>query len=467
MRWDLVHFNNADDLDSKLKDDKSAYVGMDYSLTLHREPVESDIIWLVKLERNGPWDNNAPVWTHSTLQTGGSRIEDYREDEFLPQFEEFWLDTSLLDALRMRVGLFTYEVGFGFSLNGSYENYGLLLYRDTGASVVRFYYCRPDLVFKNPLGPRIRQEEDEGQSYEHNAANFFALDALFDRDTVVVHPYIGALVDYTSPDKRSNFFAAPIERDIMGTVGASLTISQGAFQYRAEFARNFGTAKSADPAYEDIIHAGYLIFGEVSATYGDWHPLAQVLIGSGNKAPLEAAVDGDESIRGSRNRAFGYSSPMNDNLSDTISGTNVDVRPLVASGCGYGLQYGVSRPSTFAASDFDNLITLSTGFDVDLTDRLNVGVYGFYLQSFEKGVGMLNGEPRELSRELGSEVDLYVDYRLNEHVLISLLSGYFFPGQYYRQMRDDTDGNFLSPFIRGDGEVDGAYQVEIAVEVTF
>jgi hypothetical protein len=51
--------------------------------------------------------------------------------------------------------------------------------------------------------------------------------------------------------------------------------------------------------------------------------------------------------------------------------------------------------------------------------------------------------------------------------LFSILGGYFFPGKYYKEKRDDIEGNILSPFVRGDGEIDKAFQIELAVEVKF
>lgn len=467
LRPDIVVFKNTVDLDSSQSDDTSAYLGIDYSIALHNDPESAGARWLVKLERNGPWDYDAPLFVHNALLTSGGRIEAYRNDELLPALEEFWLDWPLAGGLRVQAGLFAYEVGLGFSLNGSYENYGVLLSQERKGLVWRFYYCRPDLVYKNRLGPRVRQEEEQGQTYEHNAANFCAFDLRVERESWWLHPYIGALVDYTSADKRANLFSTPVDHDILGTVGYALGMRMGEWEPRFEIARNFGWARSADSGYEDIEHKGYLVYAELRRSAGAFHPIAQCLVASGNTVTFEDAQNGAQGITGGTNRAFGYSSPFNDNLSDSISGVNTDIRTLVASGCGWGLQYGVRRPSTFSASDFDNIIIPAIGFDADITEKLNISVYGFYLRAFEKAVGMLDGVARRLSADLGQEVDVYADYRLNEHVTFSFLVGYFFPGHYYREKRDDADGNVLSPFIRGDGDADGAYQAEAAVELRF
>ena len=72
-----------------------------------------------------------------------------------------------------------------------------------------------------------------------------------------------------------------------------------------------------------------------------------------------------------------------------------------------------------------------------------------------------------LSRELGCEFDVSVDYQLNKHVAMCFEGGYFVPGRYYRQDREDTSGSLLTPFVRGDGNADPAYQLELSLEFKF
>jgi len=131
------------------------------------------------------------------------------------------------------------------------------------------------------------------------------------------------------------------------------------------------------------------------------------------------------------------------------------------------LNYGILRPKTFYSGDFENLIMPSLGADFKVNERFTIGVYGYYLRSFEQGAGMFDGDPKWLSPDLGSEVDLYLDYQIRDGILVSLLGGYFIPGHYYREMRDDTDGSVLSPFVRGDGKANAAYQIELALELKF
>ena len=50
---------------------------------------------------------------------------------------------------------------------------------------------------------------------------------------------------------------------------------------------------------------------------------------------------------------------------------------------------------------------------------------------------------------------------------VGFLGGYFIPGKYYKEKRDDEDGSTFSPFVRGDGHANNAYQLEFYVELTF
>jgi hypothetical protein len=465
LRNDLVSFKNITGLDSRNSDDATTYLGIDYNLAFRFESKDGGPKLYLKLERNGPFDYDAPLFVHNTLMNSGGAIERYRGKELLPQVEEFWIDAPVLSTLRFKSGLYSYEVGNGFSLNGGYENYGLTIYRKSDNFSWRFYYCRPDVVYKNRLGPYIRQEEEQGIKYEHGASNFFALDVKTEAGKNSFQPYVGVLSDYTSPGKRDNVFSAPIKRDLLGTLGIAWDLKEERFLFKTELAHNFGKAESADAAYKDVYHTGYLLYTELDYYLGKFTPSFQFLLCSGNKVSLEAAAD--ESLTSGKNRAFSYYSPLNRNLGDSISSSNSDMRPIVATGAGWGLHYGIPRPGTLSSTDFDNLIMPAVGFDLDVTEKLCLSIYGYYLRSFARGVGTWDEETKYLSQDLGSEIDAFIDYKLNKNATVSFTGGYFFPGRYYRERRDDTEGSLLSPFVRGDGEADAAYQIELSLELTF
>lgn len=467
LRTDLVALGNVVDLDSHNSADHTVYLGLDYSLGFLSEFKERNLKFYLKLERNGPFDYDAPIFVHKNLMTSGGIIEEYRNDELLPALEEFWLDTALWSNFRFKAGLYTYQVGNAFSLNGSYENYGAMIYKELENFSWRLCYHRPDLVYKNHLGPKIHQEEEQGIEYNHNAANFFATDAKFNIGAHTFWPYVGALADYTAPEKRDNAFSAPIKRDILGTLGMAYTLKYGKFSFDAELARNFGKAESADSDYKDVYHCGYLIYTALDYNTEKFIPSLCFLVASGNKVTPEMAENEDTTLTSGKNRAFSQYSPLNQNMGDSIGHNHTDIRPMVATGAGYGINYGVPRPATFSSTDLDNLIMLSLGFDFNITERFSLGLYGYYLRSFTRPVGMFEDEAQYLSSDLGYESDLFLDYKINKNVLVSLSGGYFLPGKYYQEHRDDTSGRLFNPFVRGDQDADLAYQWELSLEFTF
>ena len=297
LRQDVVMLRNIDGLDNRISDDHSTYVGIDYSIGFRAKSTVDGPELFLKLERNGPYDYDTPLWVHNTLMAGGSVIEEYRNDELLPQVEEFWADLPLGKNWRVKPGLFAYEVGDAFSLSGSYENYGIMFSRAERYDW-RVYYCRPDLVYKNPLGPRIRQDEEQGIVYNHNASNFFATDLKVSTKKGYLWPYAGVLVDYTSPEKRDNLFTAPISKDYLGTAGIAWSLDDKLFSWKIEAARNFGKGESADERYKDVIHSGYFFFTDVDCHMGKLTPTFQFLLSSGNKATLDMARDQDDITSG-------------------------------------------------------------------------------------------------------------------------------------------------------------------------
>lgn len=106
-------------------------------------------------------------------------------------------------------------------------------------------------------------------------------------------------------------------------------------------------------------------------------------------------------------------------------------------GGGWGLNYGINRPGTFADLRLlENIILLNLGSGYKFTDKLSADLNWWYLKAAESGVGTLAGEAKKLSSSLGQEIDLSLEYLLNKNLTLNLLSGYFFPGKFYREERD-------------------------------
>ena len=472
LRTDLITFKNVVDLDNKNSQDSTTYLGIDYSLAFNLEAKDQGPRYYLKLERNGPYDYDAPLAIHKRLTVAGpSQIKAYRNEELLPQAEEFWLDTPVAKTpLRFKAGLFSYEVGKGFAQGtGSFENYGLSICYPGENFSWRFHYFRPDLVYKKTLGPRIEQEKQEGIAYEPNSANYFAVDAAINCADLKLTPFAGLLLDNTSSGKRTNLFAAPVHREVLGTAGLDCDLKLKDFYLGLEAARNFGRAESTDDEFKDIEHAGYLFYLTASYAIKKFSPHSRFLFSSGNKVTTEMVDNGDEEFAGGSNKAFSAYSPLNINLFDSL-GPIADSLPLVFFGWGYGLNYGlgINRPSTLADDAvLENLIMPSAGFDYQLTDKLSVTLDYWYILANERGVGSFEGVARELSRKLGQEIDLSFSYDINKQINLSLCGGYFLPGESFKEERDDTEGSLFTPFVRGDGQADPAYQIELAIEFQY
>lgn len=472
LRNDVVSFKNVVDLDSHNKDDTTTFLGIDYSFVTTLEFKEGGPKYYLKLERNGPYDYSAPLFIHNTLMVSGpSRIEAYRNDELLPQLEESWLELPITNLpLRFKVGLFPYEIGKGFAQGtGTFENYGLSLYHPNENFSWWFHYFRPDLVYKNHLGPRIRQEEEQGIDYQSNAANYFTFDATFTSDKNKFQPFISLLLDRTSNGKRTNKFRTPVDKETLGILGLDYDLKIKGLSMGVEVARNFGEAKSNSDNFKDVEHKGYLFYTNVSYDTGSFIPHAQFLLSSGNKVTTEMVDNGDEKFSSGANKAFSIYSPLNTNFLDSLSPV-VDSAPLVFLGWGNGLNYGVGldRPSSLADNGIlENLIIPSIGFDYNFTDKFSATVDWWYIKANEKGIGTLGGLAKELSRDLGQEIDISFYYDINKNINISLCTGYFSPGKYFKEERDDTAGSLFTPFTRGDGNANAAYQIELSIEFEF
>ncbi|MBU1870217.1 MAG: alginate export family protein, partial [Candidatus Omnitrophica bacterium] len=462
FRADSITLKNTATLDSHNEEDHCSYLGIDYSLGFRLDYKNDGPKFYLKIERNGPYDYDAPVWIHNTLLASADNpIREYRREELLPQAEEFWFDLPLIKIpVRFKAGLFPYDVGKGYAQGlGSYENYGVNIYYPGEDFSWRFNYFRPDMVNKTRLGPRIKQDIEQGISYEHNCANYFAFDSTFKFGRNKLQPFVGVLLDNTSEGKRYNLFATPTHKETLGTLGLDYDTKIKDLVLGFELARNFGSAKSEDPAFKDVEHKGYIFYSNVSYELGKFVPQCQFLYSSGNKVTTEMVDNGDTRFNSGSNKAFSSYSPLNDNFFDCLTPSQ-DSLPLVFFGWGNGISYGVglNRPSTLADDALiENVIMPSAGFVYNFSDDFSLTFSWWFILANERGVGTLGGAAKELSRNLGQEVDLSFSYALNKNINITLDTGCFFPGKYFLEERDDTSGSLFTPYVRGDGNANNAY----------
>lgn len=467
VRTEIISLNNSTDLDSSNSDDRTTYFGLEYSLAFDLKSKDLGPQLYVRFNRSGPYGYGAPVFVHNTLQTSSGPVEKYQNADLLPELKEFWLDSRVWALpVRWKTGAFAFDIGHG--LISSYENYGIEFYNDQEDSLawhLRYFY--PDLTRKQSLGPIIGQEKDQLIDYEHSKAHLMVADVVWPvHEQAALQPYVSILYD-TTDGKRSSYFTTPTHKDTLGVAGISYDAVFGKLTIELDAAKNFGKAKSSDDGYEDVTHQGYALYEGMAYEIGRFKPRSRMIYASGNKVSTEMVDNGDTTLGGGKNRAFSSYSPFNTNLADSLTQSVVAV-PLVAMGEGWGLNYGISRPTTFADGTLlDNIFLWSVGFEYRLTDKLTSSVDGWFLRSAQKGIGTLNGSAVELSQNLGKEIDLTLAYALNENVTLNWAGGCFWPGRYYKEERDDSDGSLLTPFLRGDGEADKAYQVEIYMTAAF
>lgn len=463
-RTELVSMGNTVGLDDRVKNDRSTYISIDYYADFKLTLKDEGPSFYVKAERKGPYNYDAPV-LFKAPRTSVGKVERYEKDELLPFLSEFWADIPIYKLpLRVKTGLFTYIVGNGIALTGSYQNYGVSVYDTWKDFVWRFYYAYPDLAGRR-LGPDIRQEEEQGIGDQNSRAHFFSSDVTYTIANGTFQPYVGLLADHNR--RRSNLFSASTKDDLLGTVGMDSKLVFDKFTFDFEWARNFGRAKSEDTASEDVEHAGYFIFSDASYEYKKIKPHARFAYSSGNSVTLDMVNNGDSAFISHKNKAFSSYSPLNTFLADSVY-PKCGIVPLLAMGNGYGLNYGVRRPGTFGDPYlFDNLVLCGAGLSYQATESLSCSADWWHLNAAEGGVGIVGGEARHLSRDLGNEFDFSVQFQANKYITVGLLSGLFIPGKYYREVREDTAGSLFSPFVRGDGSADCAYQIEFNTEIKF
>lgn len=465
---DVIILDNNLDLDSSNRMDRVQYLGLIYSLGFGIRAKDDGPELFLLLERYGPYDYDAPLLINNKLQTYLGKVDPYTNAEYLPAIGEFWVDTPLYTTpFRARAGLYNYAVGHGAAVGGNFDNYGATLYAERDDFQWRFYYCVPNFNAKS-VGPRIKQEKEQLWAWEPTKANYFATDVIVNfKPWGTIQPYISILYD-TSDNKRVDYFATPTDDDLLGTVGCSIDLNFfDKLSIGLEAARNFGRAKSSVEGFDGVTHQGYMLYADAEYTAEGISPHVGFIYASGNKLTTDMIDNGDTLYPSTKNNAFSVYSPLNCNLADSIY-SDVELLPLIAMGNGNGLNYGIRRPDSFNdPAVIENLILVDAGFDLDITKKASLIFDWWYLSSAEKGIGVYNNVPKVISADLGHEFDFIFTYEVTEHITFLVYSGIFLPGAAYREERDDTAGSLFTPFVRGDGKADPAYQAEICLTVSY
>lgn len=467
LRTSYNLLGNTVDLDRNKGADEVQYLGYVYDFTIDIRHISGVEVYGF-IERRGRADYDSPLWGSRSIETIFGQYHYYRYTDMFPRVRELWAEIPLnrTRSYTLKVGLFPYgrEIGNRMVMGGKYENYGFTLARKGERVDWNLHWEAEDINNRIHLGKVI--DFDKVNRYNDTDAFFQAADLNLKFGKNLEHrfqPYIGWLADWTSTPNRANAFTKVVDSEALITPGLYLNLNFGRFSFGFEAARNFGAGFSSTG---DVKHEGYLYISDVSVNLGSFKPKFKWLVTSGNR--LDETNFASPTLPGKKNRAFSVFSPNNKNLTD--SHYPKQFGPFVAMAGGYAANFGVQRPGTFGDPFlFENLYAYTTGFDFTPYDKIYVGIDYWYLRSKEAGFGRNDlGQISKFPKDLGNEIDFFISYELTKHIKLSVLSGYFIPGRYYKQRRgDNSSTNIFAPTPRRDGKADVAYQLEAGLDISF
>jgi hypothetical protein len=466
LRLSYNHVRNTVDLNSGDNNDKTSYLGAAYDFTFDVKHLSGSEVYLF-IERRGRADYDAPITGTRSIDSLFGRYHWYHDSDLTPRLREYYVDIPLTPSqdVHYKLGLYPYarEVGHGIALGGKYENYGSTISGFTEPFDWNLHWEKEDLNNRIHLGKVI--DHEKGNRFNDTEAYFSAGDITFKIWEHEWQFYLGWLHDRTTPRARSNLFNNTVRREDLVTPGQYLQLKLDKVNLGFEAARNMGEAKGLDGT-RDIKHQGYLLVGDASYDLGSFKPKTKLVVASGNK--FDETNYNEISLSSDKNKAFSVFSPLNTNLTDTHY--QKQFGPYVAMAGGYAVNFGVARPGTFSDPFlFENIIAATLGFDYTPYDKIYLGMDYWHLRSKEAGYGLgANGNPQRFSKDLGHEIDLFASYQVTPSMKISLLTGYFFPGDYYKEVRTDTSAtNVFAPTPRRDGNASPAFQVELGFDFTY
>jgi hypothetical protein len=459
--------SNTTDLSSD-SDDNASYLAYTYDIGFYLKNHNSSEFFL-KITRATRANYDAPVSGGKIMTWPGLEFVKYASTEsVLPRLTEFWTDIPILEEstnTRLKLGLFPNVLGNGF-VGGKYENYGFSFYNVSKTFQYCFHAEMKDYNNKINLGPSLDQEK--AFAFENTNAYLLTGDFNVKLGKHSFEPYVSYLRDTTLNSSRANLVGIPTDEDNLGTIGIMSIINLEPLSFNLEYAKNFGQIKSSSSQYPDITHKGSLVYGNASLSIADvFVPRAGIIMASGNKitnADLENAK-----LNGDSNNAFSVYSPSNIYLFDTQYPKKSG--PFIATGSGHAVNYGVPRQGTFSnANLLENLDARTFGFGFIPSDVTYFSVDYWMLNSIEGYPGtnsLTDGSSRELSKNLGAEINIFGSLSIGKDMLVNLIYAYFIPGDYYKEIRNQYSGTGFVPLVRGDGKADPISQIEIGIEFFF
>ncbi len=459
--------NNTVDLDLANNNDKTSYLGLAYDFTFDLRHL-SGLEFYSFVERRGRADYDAPLYGSRGINSLFGRYHWYQNSDLYPRLRETWLEVPVNSTkdVNFKFGLYPYgrDLGHNIALGGKYENYGLTLSGVNESLDWNVHWEKEDLNNRIHLGKVI--DHEKVNDWNDTNAYFYTADTTFKLGKQRLQLYTGWLRDRTPEGARASRFSTRVKNEDLVTPGAYLKLNFDRLNLGFEGDQNLGKAKAINTAQNDIEHKGYLLVADASYDLGAFKPKTKFFMASGNR--FNAQNYNELTLTSNENEAFSVFSPLNTNLTDTHY--QKQFGPYVAMAGGYAVNFGVARPGTFGDPFmFENLIASTVGFDYTPLEKWYIGVDYWYLRSKEPGWGLDgNGNLKTFSKDLGQELDVFASYQITKAIKFSILSGYFFPGDYYKETRADTAANnIFAPTPRRDGEADGAYQVEFGLDIEF
>lgn len=495
LRLSYQRANNTGDLKGNEGD------SLEYGSYIYNLPISIQygtmFRFFTKITGEGPSHYAAPLKDLTTSVEGANVNRNGSGDSvFYPWLAEAWIQLYTTPNHSLQVGQSPYKVGNGYALGGQYNHYGLTYLYEKGRNNVRLRYS---LLDRENAYSEIRKKTNSkwlGRSADSDAY-MIAADILFQpvkrkSFSLTFQPYGGFLHDQTPLESRAQpGYFANIKTTVVGgtavytyqpykakldeilTYGLSTTFDSPYLTVNLEYAKNGGktTGQENNQNWGDITHSGYLFHSEVKAHAGMFTPRAKLVLASGNEVNTTDPTNYyNATLKRNENKAFSVFSPLNTNLVDSHAhGAPV---PVVAMAGGYTMNYGIRRPGTFNDPHvWENLSAYDFGLNIVPHSKVFLMTDFWILKAMNAAIGQDSSNTiKQLSKDLGSEIDFYATYSITHSLSVGAHGGLFMPGDYYKTVRTDLQGDRngeISQTVRADGSAENAHQVEFFVTYKF
>jgi hypothetical protein len=449
--WARLGVDSFDGL--PVEDPTAAYAGMQWQLGADWRPMVGLRLEATLARRGGSYYDQ-PLSGNVTTIFG--RRPRARGSEWLPRVETLTGVWTSPRGWRVQLGLFRPLAAEAITASNKYPNYGCSLAHRLLGIELELLYFRLDLNNRWRLGERSPGEQlFEG---EKTRADFFQLLLARTRPRWRVELFGSLLADNTPASSRQSLFERPYDRDRLGIIGAFLRHDTLFSALRLELARNLGRAEGPEG---NLRHRGWFVYCSGRWINGYLDPGIELWRATGNRVGKLAYFTGQPDL--DDNRAFSIYSPADFGLFDSRYPRLIG--PFVLLGSGFAFNYGLPRPGTFGDPHLpDDLRLLGLSLETARWSVFLLKLSWWRAEADQVPVGQRGDRVIDLPRALGTELDLYAEYRLSLRFSLRLLAGIFRPGAYYLAERTDDDPYGIYP--RRDSPPDRVVQLELGLEAS-